>query len=176
MSGDGEEAYACRFPVRRSSNLVIAALPRLEARGSGSITAQEATMVSSTRTSSAIAQSSASPESIRSVTLRAVALPLAAAAPIEQSGITEAELMREEVQALCSHMLWLRAWWQAHGDGIRAADRKAASSVHDHFVDGAIFARGVARRAGFDMQEDRIKNYAWGRSTQTMRVVVGGAQ
>ncbi|MBX9726736.1 MAG: hypothetical protein K2X09_05670 [Rickettsiales bacterium] len=133
-------------------------------------------MVNSTRTSCAIAQSSASPESTRSLSLRAVALLRAAAAPIEPPGLTEAQLMREEVEALCSHMLWLRAWWEAHGDGIRAADRKASSSVHDHFVDGAIFARGVARRAGFNMQEDRIKNYAWGRSTQTMRVVVGGAQ
>lgn len=132
-------------------------------------------MVSSTITSSAIAQSPTPPASAHSVASRDVALPLAAAAPIVPPEITEAQLLRDDVEALCSHMLWLRAWWQAHSDGIRAADRKAASSVHDHFIDGAIFARGVARRAGFDMQEDHIKNYAWGRSTQTMRVV-GGAQ
>lgn len=128
-------------------------------------------MVNSIRTSSAVAQSSATPASVHSV-----ALPLLAAAPIIPPEITEAQLLREEVEALCSHMLWLRAWWQAHGDGIRAADRKAAGSVHDHFIDGAMFARGVARRAGFDMQEDHIKNYAWGHTTQTMHFVVGGAQ
>lgn len=132
-------------------------------------------MVNSIRTSSASTAPTSSPAT-RPHQLAVRVTQLATAAPIEPPGITEAQLMREEVEALCSHMLWLRSWWQAHGDGIRAADRKAASSVHDHFIDGAMFARGVARKAGFDMQEDHIKDYSWGRSTQTMRVVVGGAK
>ncbi|SFV15495.1 hypothetical protein [Pseudoduganella namucuonensis] len=100
---------------------------------------------------------------------------LATAAPIEQDRLTEAQLMREEVEALCSHMLWLRSWWQAHGDGIRAVERQAAASVHDHFIDGAMFARGIARVAGFDIEQDRIRNYTWGRNTQTMHMVMRGA-
>lgn len=100
---------------------------------------------------------------------------LAIAAPTEPAGITAAELMREEVEALCSHMLWLRNWWRAHEAGIRAADSRAAGSVHDHFIDGAIFARGIARAAGFNMNERRMRDYSWGRSTQSLRLVVGGA-
>ncbi|MYN10298.1 hypothetical protein [Pseudoduganella aquatica] len=132
-------------------------------------------MANSARTSSASTAPTSSPAA-RPHQLATSVMPLATAAPIDPPGITEAQLMREEVEALCSHMLWLRSWWQTHCDGIRAADRKAASSVHDHFIDGAMFARGVARMAGFDMQEDHIKDYSWGRSTQTMRVVLGGAK
>ncbi|MYN30330.1 hypothetical protein [Duganella levis] len=83
--------------------------------------------------------------------------------------------MRYEVETLCSHMLWLRAWWERHGEGIRAADRRAAAHVHDHFIDGAGFARAIARQAGFIMDEQRMRDYSWGRSFQTGRAS-GGAQ
>lgn len=90
--------------------------------------------------------------------------------------LTDAELMRHNVEALCSHMLWLRAWWEGHERAIRAADRRAAACIHDHFIDGAGFARSIVRQAGFEMDEERMRNYSWGRSTQTMHMVVGGAQ
>lgn len=88
--------------------------------------------------------------------------------------LTDAQLMREEVEALCSHMLWMRAWWACHEQAIRDADRKAASCVHDHFIDGAMFARSIARGAGFDLDEDRMRNYSWGRSVQNVRIGGGG--
>ena len=88
--------------------------------------------------------------------------------------LTDAQLMREEVEALCSHMLWMRAWWACHEQAIREADRKAASCVHDHFIDGAMFARSIAREAGFDLDVDRMRNYSWGRSVQNVRMVGGG--
>lgn len=85
--------------------------------------------------------------------------------------LTDAQLMRYEVETLCSHMLWLRAWWERHGDAIRAADRPAAAHVHDHFIDGAGFARTIARQAGFSLDEDRMRNYSWGRSVQTVHMI-----
>lgn len=96
-------------------------------------------------------------------------------APADGDRLTDAELMRYEVETLCSHMLWLRAWWERHDEAIRAADRTAAAHVHDHFIDGAGFARTIARQAGFDLDEDRMRNYSWGRSFQTGRAF-GGAQ
>jgi hypothetical protein len=142
----------------------------------GFVTDKEATMVNSTPTSSAIAQSSVSPKSTHTVTLRAVAMSLSMPAAVEPPAPTKAELMREEVESLCSNMLWLRNWWAMHCDGIRAADRQAAASIDSHFVDGAIFARSIAKKAGFDLGEDRMKNYSWGRNTQTMSTVVRGAK
>lgn len=97
------------------------------------------------------------------------------ASPVNTECLTDAELLRYEVETLCSHMLWLRAWWERHGDAIRAADRLAAAHVHDHFIDGAGFARTIARRAGFDLNEQRMRDYSWGRSFQTGRAA-GGAQ
>lgn len=95
--------------------------------------------------------------------------------PASNDRLTDAELMRYEVETLCSHMLWLRSWWERHGDAIRASDRLAAAHVHDHFIDGAGFARTIARQAGFELDEQRMRDYSWGRSVQTVRMV-GGAQ
>lgn len=90
-----------------------------------------------------------------------IALPALAAADGDR--LTDAEPMRYEVETLCSHMLWLRAWWERHGEGIRAVDRLAAAHVHDNFIDGAGFARAIARQAGFDLDEQRMRDYSWGR-------------
>ena len=89
--------------------------------------------------------------------------------------LTDAQYTRHEVESLCSHMLWLSAWWEGHKHAIKAADPKAASCIHDHFIDGAMFARSIADKAGFELDEDRMRNYSWGRSMQTVRTV-GGAQ
>lgn len=139
-------------------------------------------MVSSTRTSSAIAHIESTPAARPRRTapagqpprLYAVALPTAAPAADDEP-LTDAQLMRHRVEALCSHMVWLRHWWEGHEEAIRAADRRAAACIHDHFVDGACFARSIARQAGFDLEEQRIRDYTWGRSVQTVRMV-GGAQ
>lgn len=89
--------------------------------------------------------------------------------------LTNAQYTQHEVESLCSHMLWLRAWWEGHKQAIKAADQRAAACVHDHFIEGAIFARSIADKAGFDLDEDRMRNYSWGRSMQTVRMV-GGAR
>jgi hypothetical protein len=100
---------------------------------------------------------------------------MSASTVISAGRLTDVQLMRYEVESLCSHMLWLRAWWERHGEAIRTADGLAAAHVHDHFIDGAGFARTVARQAGFDLDEQRMRNYSWGRSVQTVRMI-GGPQ
>lgn len=84
----------------------------------------------------------------------------------------DAELQRENITHLCTTMLWLRSWWESHQDAVRAIDGKASSEIHDHFVDGAIFARSTARGMKLDLDEQRIRNYRWGNSAQTLRLVV----
>jgi hypothetical protein len=84
----------------------------------------------------------------------------------------DAELQRENITHLCTTMLWLRSWWDSHQEAVRAIDAKASSEIHDHFVDGAIFARSTARGMKLDLDEQRIKNYRWGNSAQVLRIVV----
>lgn len=84
----------------------------------------------------------------------------------------DAELQRENITHLCTTMLWLRSWWDSHQDAVRAINGKASSEIHDHFVDGAIFARSTARGMKLELDEQRIKNYRWGNSAQTLRLVI----
>jgi hypothetical protein len=82
------------------------------------------------------------------------------------------EQQRENVANLCTTMMWLRSWWESRQDMVRAVDGKVAAEVHDHFVDGAIFARGIGRGMQLELDEQRIKNYRWGNSAQSLRLVV----
>jgi hypothetical protein len=81
-------------------------------------------------------------------------------------------LQRENITRLCTSMLWLRSWWDSHQAAVRAIDSKAAAEIHDHFIDGAIFARGTARGMKLELDEQRIRNYRWGNSAQSLRLVV----
>lgn len=85
----------------------------------------------------------------------------------------DAELQRQNITHLCTTMLWLRSWWEAHQDAVRNIDGKAASEIHDRFIDGAIYARATSRAMKLDKEdEQRIRNYRWGNSAQTLRLVV----
>lgn len=84
----------------------------------------------------------------------------------------DADLQRENITHLCITMLWLRSWWEVHQDAVRAIDAKAASEIHDHFIEGAIYARATTRSMNLELDEQRIRNYRWGHSAQTLRLVV----
>ena len=106
---------------------------------------------------------------------KAATVDVALNVTINTDRLTDAQLMRYEVESLCSHMLWLRAWWENYGQAIRAAVPEAARTGHDHFVGGATFARSVNKMACFHLDEDRMRSYSWGNSVQTVRMI-GGAQ
>jgi len=89
--------------------------------------------------------------------------------------LTPEQMARYEVESLCSHMMWLRSWWANYGQAITAALPEAARTGHDHFIEGVLFARSVNKTAGFNLGEDYMRNYSWGRSTQTVRIIGGAA-
>lgn len=89
--------------------------------------------------------------------------------------VSPEQMARYEVESLCSHMMWLRAWWGNYGQAIRAALPEAARTGHDHFIEGVMFARSVNKTGGFNLGEDHMRDYSWGRSVQTVRMI-GGAQ
>jgi hypothetical protein len=82
-----------------------------------------------------------------------------------------AEAVAVNVEALCTTMLWMRSWWAAYMDTVRAADPLAASEINDRFTDGAIFAHAAANSMGIQLDERRMKNYRWGNSVQTLRTI-----
>lgn len=77
----------------------------------------------------------------------------------------ELGILREELTALCSHMEYLRSWYDFYENDIRAMNKRAAGSAHDHFVDGVIFARSIARAANLDIDRERIEAHDWAAST-----------
>lgn len=87
-----------------------------------------------------------------------------------------AEALTETIGSLCKNVLWMRSWWRAYGDTVRAADARAAAEINDRFVDGAILADSVASLLGVPVDNQRINNYRWGNSAQALRVFVPGQQ
>jgi len=73
------------------------------------------------------------------------------------------EMLRELVAGLCTDMEYLRSWWSAHENIIRAIPEANASRVHDIFVEGAMSARSVARCANITIDTELIYAYRWTR-------------
>lgn len=93
--------------------------------------------------------------------------------PTAPAAHADAEMQRQNITHLCTAMLWLRSWWEAHQDAVRDIDSKAGSEIHDRFIDGAIYARATSRVKKLDQEdEQRIRNYRWGTSAQTLRLVM----
>jgi hypothetical protein len=82
-----------------------------------------------------------------------------------------ADALAVNVEGLCTTMLWMRSWWAAYKDTVRAADPRAASEINDRFTDGAIFAHAAADSLGIQLDDRRMKNYRWGNSVQTLRTI-----
>lgn len=68
---------------------------------------------------------------------------------------------RNNIAGLCTHMLWLNSWWRVYGPAIRGMNSDTASQVHDHFLDGASFARNVAKSTDCELDEEYVRNYPW---------------
>lgn len=75
---------------------------------------------------------------------------------------SEADILRENLIGLCTHMEYLRSWWAANEDNVRAMDSVAAYRIHDHFIEGAGFARNVVHNAGLPLiDREQIQRYDW---------------
>lgn len=70
------------------------------------------------------------------------------------------EVTKHNLEGLCTHMEFLRSWWNAFGPAIRDLAPDVACRIHDHFIDGVCFSRNVARTAGIKVNP-RIASYPW---------------
>lgn len=62
--------------------------------------------------------------------------------------------------ALCSNMQWVYGWWCQYGSAIRTLNRRVASSVHDHFMDGSFVASSFISQHALDVASlDTVKHY-----------------
>lgn len=67
----------------------------------------------------------------------------------------------QNVQALASHMIWVREWWKEYGDAIRKISPNIASAVHDHFVDGSFIAWSYIDKTKKADLREAVKDYPW---------------
>ena len=67
----------------------------------------------------------------------------------------------QTVQGLAWHMLWVREWWREFGEAVRTISPHMAGAVHEHFVDGAMFAFHFIDKEELKKQRDRMDYYQW---------------
>ncbi|AXA92709.1 hypothetical protein DPH57_17085 [Massilia sp. YMA4] len=83
--------------------------------------------------------------------------------------------MMNELAGLCEAMEYLRSWFGAHEDLLRAVPGTNVCRVHDRFVEGVCRARTIARVAGIAIDTARIKAYDWNARPFAATVPVGPA-
>ncbi len=67
----------------------------------------------------------------------------------------------QSVQGLAWHMLWVREWWKEFGEPLRKLSPNMAGAVHDHFVDGAMFAFHFIDKDELKKQQERMNYRQW---------------
>lgn len=67
----------------------------------------------------------------------------------------------QTVQGLAWHMLWAREWWLKFGEAIRTLSPHMAGAVHDHFVDGAMFAFHFIDKEELKKKRERMAYFQW---------------
>lgn len=96
--------------------------------------------------------------------------PLSAEHQRELDALRERELriLRDELTQLCTHVEYLRAWFDFYKKDIRAMSNRAGASVIDHFVDASVFARIIARAAGLDIDRESIQAKDWAATSPAL--------
>lgn len=98
------------------------------------------------------------PESVHY--LETMELKAKVAAP-KQEFITVDRHYHQTVQGLAWHMLWAREWWLKFGEAIRTLSPHMAGAVHDHFVDGAMFAFHFIDKEELKKKRERMAYFQW---------------
>lgn len=92
-------------------------------------------------------------------------------ARVRQSGAD----MMNELAGLCEAMEYLRSWFGAHEDLLRAVPGTNVCRVYDRFVEGVCRARTIARVAGIVIDMPRIRAHDWNARPFSMSAPVGPA-
>ncbi|AXA93575.1 hypothetical protein [Massilia sp. YMA4] len=83
--------------------------------------------------------------------------------------------MMNELASLCEAMEYLRSWFGAHEDLLRAVPGTNVCRVYDRFVEGVCRARTIARVAGIAIDTPRIRAHDWNARPFAATVPVGPA-
>lgn len=68
---------------------------------------------------------------------------------------------RDTIEALCSHMEFLRSWFARVSPGLRALNPRLESAAYGHFIDGVIFARSLVKDLRLKSSRSRAEEYPW---------------
>ena len=80
---------------------------------------------------------------------------------VKSSKIEVDKHYHQSVQGLAWHMLWVREWWKEFGEPLRKLSPNMAGAVHDHFVDGAMFAFHFIDKDELKKQQERMNYRQW---------------
>lgn len=68
---------------------------------------------------------------------------------------------RDAIEALCSHMEFLRSWFARVSPGLRALNPRLESAAYGHFIDSVCFARSLVKDLGLKSSRSRAEEYPW---------------
>nr|WP_314137615.1 BRO family protein [Acinetobacter lwoffii] len=71
----------------------------------------------------------------------------------------------QNVQGLAWHMLWVRDWWKEFGEPLRKLNPNMAAAIHDHFVDGALFAYHFIDKDELKKYKEFMEYFQWNLSS-----------
>lgn len=71
----------------------------------------------------------------------------------------------QNVQGLAWHMLWVREWWKEFGEPLRKLNPNMAGAIHDHFVDGALFAYHFIDKDELKKYKEFMEYFQWNLSS-----------
>lgn len=78
-----------------------------------------------------------------------------------KTDVTVSKDYHESVQGLALHMLWANSWWKSFGEAIRILNPNISGAIHDHFVDGSIFAHTFITKENLEEFKRFNNHYAW---------------
>lgn len=88
------------------------------------------------------------------------------AAPKTEKTTELNDLLKNNLQGLAIHMVWLNDWWKEFGGAIAKLNPSVAASVNHHFKDGVCFAYHFIDKGTRLQIEERLQYHSWNLNIQ----------
>lgn len=76
------------------------------------------------------------------------------------------DLLKNNLQGLAIHMVWLNDWWKEFGGAIAKLNPNIAASINHHFKDGVCFAYHFIDKGTRLQIEEQLQYHSWNLSLQ----------
>lgn len=76
------------------------------------------------------------------------------------------DVLKNNLQGLAIHMVWLNDWWKEFGGAIAKLNPNIAASINHHFKDGVCFAYHFIDKGTRLQIEEQLQYHSWNLSLQ----------